>query len=114
MRSTTRMRLEDCAAVATGRVRLRVLTNDGSKVSTLGRVVHIAPHITCAAFAAHEAFNEPGWCVTDTASGARVGFSLESEADAVSLAAANLALRTDADMRLARETIRKRLAAKVG
>jgi hypothetical protein len=114
MRSTTRMRLEDCAAVATGQTRFYVLTNNGQRRSILGRVVDVAPHITCAAFAVHEAINEPGWCVSDTDSGARAGFSLVSEADAVSLAAGALALRTDADVRRARETLRERMAEKAG
>lgn len=111
MRSTTRMRLEDCAAVATGRIRFYVLRNDRARVSVLGRVVDVAPHLS-ATFAVHEAVNEPGWCVTDTDSGARAGFSLESEEDAVTLAAANLALRTDDDMLRAREALRQRMQAR--
>lgn len=42
MRSTTRMRLEDCAAVSTGRIRFYVATAMRGRVSTLGRVVDAA------------------------------------------------------------------------
>jgi hypothetical protein len=106
MRSTTRMRLEDCAAVATGRVRFYAAKNDRSRVSVLGRIVDVAPHLT-ASFAVHEAINEPGWCVTDTECGGRAGFSVVSEADAIVAATANLATRTDADMHRARQRLQQ-------
>ena len=103
MRSVTHSRLEHCTRVSTGAVNVLVRVNKGPAQYMRGRIVDIAPHITCATFALHPAVNEPGWCVTDTGSGFRVGFSAVSEADAVSLAAANLAMRTDDDIRRARE-----------
>ncbi len=109
MRSTTRMRLEDCAAVATGRVRFYVLRNDRRRESVLGRVVDVAPHLV-STFAVHGAVNEPGWCVSDTISGARAGFSVVSEVDAIVAATANLASRTDADMHRARERLQQLMA----
>ena len=109
MRSTTRMRLEDCAAVSTSRVRFYVPTNIGSRVPMLGRVVDVAPHLS-AVFAVHEAYNQPGWCVSDTESGGRAGCSLTSEDGAIADAIAELSKRTDADMRRARERIRQQMA----
>lgn len=111
MRSTTRMRLEDCAAASTGRVRFYVPTNAGTRIPMLGRVVDVAPHLR-ATFAVHEAHNQTGWCVSDTESGGRAGFSLTSEDGAIADAIANLATRTEADMRRARKRIRQ-LVAKV-
>ena len=109
MRSTTRMRLEDCAAVATGRVRFYVLRNDKRRYPVLGRVVEVAPHLS-ATFAVHEAVNEPGWCVSDTMSGARAGFSAVSEQDAILAAKGNLSTRTDADLHRARQRLQQTLA----
>lgn len=109
MRSTTRMRLEDCAAVSTSRVHFYVPTNIGSRVPMRGRVVDVAPHLS-AVFAVHEAHNQPGWCVSDTESGGRAGFSLTSEDGAIADAIAKLSKHTDADMRRARERIRQQMA----
>lgn len=106
MRSTTHMRLEDCAAVSTSRVRFYVPTNIGSRVPMLGRVVDVAPHLS-AVFAVHEAHNQPGWCVSDTESGGRAGFSLTSEGGAIADAIAELSKRTDADMRRARKRLQQ-------
>lgn len=103
MRSTTHSRLEHCARVSTGAVSVLVRIERSPPKYMRGRIVDIAPHITCASFALHPAVNEPGWCVTDTGSGFRVGFSAVSEADAVTLATANLAMRTDDDVRRGRE-----------
>lgn len=106
MRSTTHMRLEDCAAVSTGRIRFYVATAMHGRVSTLGRVVDVAPHLS-AVFAVHEAHNQPGWCVSDIDSGGKAGFSPTSEDGAIADAIANLATRTDADMRRARKRLRQ-------
>lgn len=102
MRSTTRMRLEDCAAVSAGLIRFYVVRDDRSRVPVLGRVVDVAPHLS-ATFAVHVAVNAQGWSVSDIESGGRAGFSTVSEADAIHDATCALASRTDADMRLARE-----------
>lgn len=113
MRSTTHTRLEDCAAVAGGLIRrVTVLTMRGHHVSTPARRVDVAPHITCAAFVVHEAIGEPGWAVTDASSGARVGFSAESEVDAIDQATAALAARTDDDMAQGRAKLRELAAAR--
>lgn len=109
MRSTTRMRLEDCAAVSTGQTRFYVVRNDKRRYPMLGRVVNVAPHLS-ATFAVHAAINEPGWCVTDTESGGRAGFSVVSEEDAILSATATLSTRTDADMHRARDRMRQVLA----
>jgi len=109
MRSTTRMRLEGCAAVSTGRLRFYVATAMHGRVSTLGRVVDVAPHLS-GTFAVHEAHNQPGWCVSDTESGGRAGVSLTSEDGAIADAIANLATRTEADMQRARKRIRQLVA----
>ena len=106
MRSTTHMRLEDCAAVSTGRVRFYVPTHIGSRVPMQGRVVDVAPHLS-ATFAVHEAHNKLGWCVSDTESGGKAGFSPTSEDGAIADAIANLVTRTDADMRRARKRLRQ-------
>ena len=106
MRSVTRMRLEDCAAVSTGRVRFYVPTHIGSRVPMQGRVVDVAPHLS-AVFAVHEAHNQPGWCVSDIDSGGKVGFSPTSEDGAIADAIAELSKRTDADMRRARKRLRQ-------
>ena len=53
MHSTSRMRLEGCAAVASCRTRLYVPAKDGCKLPTPGRVVDVAPHIEGAP-ATHE------------------------------------------------------------
>ena len=106
MRSTTHMRLEDCAAVSTGRIRFYVATAMHGRVSTLGRVVDVAPHLS-AVFAVHEAHNQPGWCVSDIDSGGKVGFSPTSEDGAIADAIAELSKRTDADMRRARKRLRQ-------
>ena len=106
MRSTTRMRLEDCAAVATGRIRFYVARDDRSRVSVLGRVVDVAPHLS-AKFAVHVAVNAQGWSVSDIDSGGRAGFSRFSEDHAIKDATENLATRTDADMRRARERVQR-------
>ena len=45
MRSVTRMRLEGCAAVSTGRLRFYVATAMHGRVSTLGRVVDRAVQV---------------------------------------------------------------------
>ena len=109
MRSTTHMRLEDCAAVSTGRVRFYVPTHIGSRVPMQGRVVDVAPHLS-AVFAVHEAHNQPGWCVSDIDSGGKVGFSPTSEDGAIADAIAELSKRTDADMRRARKRLRQLVA----
>lgn len=109
MRSTTHMRLEDCAAVSAGKVRFYIVTNKHERISTLGRIVDVAPHLS-ATFAVHEAHNEAGWCVSDTECGGRAGHSAVSEADAILSATANLAKRTDADMRRARDRLQQILA----
>lgn len=109
MRSVTRMRLEGCAAVSTGRIRFYVATAMHGRVSTLGRVVDVAPHLS-ATFAVHEAHNKLGWCVSDTESGGRAGVSLTSEDGAIADAIANLATRTEADMQRARKRIRQLVA----
>ena len=106
MRSVTRMRLEGCAAVSTGRVRFYVPTHIGSCVPMQGRVVDVAPHLS-AVFAVHEAHNQPGWCVSDIDSGGEVGFSPTSEDGAIADAIAELSKRTDADMRRARKRLRQ-------
>ena len=106
MRSTTHMRLEGCAAVSTGRIRFYVATAMHGRVSTLGRVVYVAPHLS-ATFAVHEAHNQPGWCVSDIDSGGKVGFSPTSEDGAIADAIAELSKRTDADMRRARKRLRQ-------
>ena len=106
MRSTTHMRLEGCAAVSTGRIRFYVATAMHGRVSTLGRVVDVAPHLS-GTFAVHEAHNQPGWCVSDTESGGRAGFSPTSEDGAIADAIAELSKRTDADMRRARKRLRQ-------
>ena len=111
MRSTTHRRLEDCAAVAQGLIRVNALTPRG-RVSRLARRVDVAPHITCAAFVVHEAIGEPGWAVTDASSGARVGYSAQSEDDAVAQATKALAIRTDDDMARGRAKLRELAAAK--
>lgn len=109
MRSVTRMRLEGCAAASTGRIRFYVVTNMNTRVSMLGRVVDVAPHLR-ATFAVHEAHNQTGWCVSDTESGGQAGCSLTSEDGAIADAIATLASRTDADMRRARKRIRQLVA----
>ena len=114
MRSTTTKRLQDCALVHSGRVCIDVLMGSGRRLPAVGRVVDVAPHITCATFAVHQAVNEPGWCVSDTESGARASHSARSEADAISLATANLAMRTDDEMRRSREVLRQQVQAKAG
>lgn len=106
MRSVTRMRLEGCAAVSTGRLRFYVATAMHGRVSTLGRVVDVAPHLS-GTFAVHEAHNQPGWCVSDIDSGGKVGFSPTSEDGAIADAIAELSKRTDADMRRARKRLRQ-------
>ena len=68
MRSTTRMRLEDCAAVSAGLIRFYVSFDDRRRVPVLGRVVDVAPHLS-ATFAVHVAVNAQGWSVSDTESG---------------------------------------------
>lgn len=115
MRSTTRMRLEDCAAVATGRIRFYVTTKDKRRVSVLGELVDVAPHITCAKFALHPAIDGiGGWRVADIETGAAAGPRHPEREGALSLATANLAARTDDDMRRAQRRIREMLASAEG
>ena len=111
MRSTTRMRLEDCSAVSRGMVRFYVTTEDRRMVSVLGRRVDVAPHITSATFAVHQSIGVPGgWSVSDTTSGARAGFLSRTAEDAIESARRQLATRTDDDMARARARVQQRMA----
>ena len=111
MRSTTHMRLEDCAAVSSGLIRVNVMTKRGMQ-SILARPVPVAPHLTNATFVVHTGIGaDLGWSVTDADSGCCVGASLFSEEDAIAKAAANLAPRTDDDMARARAKARTRFLA---
>lgn len=114
MRSTTRMRLEDCAAVATGRIRFYVTTKDNRRVSVLGEPVDVAPHLS-ARFALHEAIDGVGgWRVADIETGAAAGPICQNKGAAIAAAILNLEHRTDADMLRAQRRIREMLASAEG
>lgn len=111
MRSTTRMRLEDCAAVSSGRVRFYMATESRRRVSVLGELVNVAPHLS-ATFALHETLDDGGgWAVSDIDSGARAGSVCKNKGAAIASAVMNLEHRTDADMRRAQQRVRDLMAA---